>query len=61
MQLAISLVIELRLDKPPQAKTWKNGFQLKPDYGLASQFAYQPAWSFAEQRATTGCYYLAST
>ncbi|QKX54629.1 uncharacterized protein TRUGW13939_01717 [Talaromyces rugulosus] len=61
MQLAISLVIELRLDQPPQARTWKNGFQLKPDYSLTSQFADQPAWSFAEQRATAGCYYLAST
>lgn len=60
MQLAISLIIELRLDKPPQAKTWKNGFQLGPDR-LESQFTSQPAWSLAEQRATVGCYYLVST
>ncbi|CRG91264.1 Protein SOGA2 [Talaromyces islandicus] len=61
MQLAISLIIELRLDKPPQAKSWKNNLQLKPDHGLKSQFASQPAWSLAEQRAIVGCYYIAST
>ncbi|KAL4786040.1 hypothetical protein BJX76DRAFT_139919 [Aspergillus varians] len=61
LQLAISLVIDLRLDRPPQTKTWKTGLRFGLQYNLQDQTLSRPSWGSNEQRAVLGCYYLSSS
>ncbi|KAL5340893.1 hypothetical protein BJX70DRAFT_82741 [Aspergillus crustosus] len=61
LQLAISLIIDLRLDRPPQTKMWKTGLRFGPQYDLNDQTLSRPSWGSDEQRATLGCYYLSSS
>ncbi|KAJ5091449.1 hypothetical protein NUU61_006319 [Penicillium alfredii] len=61
LQLAVSLVIELRLDRPPQTKTWKTKLRFDPKHDLQQNTYDRPSWGSDEQRAVIGCYYLSST
>jgi hypothetical protein len=58
MQLAIGIVIELRLDRPPQTTTWKVPLQFKHQ---DNKTYTRQSWGVEEQRAIAGCYYLSST
>ncbi|KAJ5082350.1 hypothetical protein N7532_011393 [Penicillium argentinense] len=61
LQLAISLIIELRLDRAPQTRTWKTGLSFQPD-GPPNRDVYdRPSWGNDEKRAIIGCYYLSSS
>ncbi|KAE8371317.1 hypothetical protein BDV26DRAFT_276362 [Aspergillus bertholletiae] len=61
LQLAISLLIELRLDRPPQTQTWKTALRFSKEYTLDDEKYTRPSWGLDEQRAVVGCYYLSST
>ncbi|KAH8703487.1 hypothetical protein BGW36DRAFT_369406 [Talaromyces proteolyticus] len=61
MQLAISIIIELRLDRAPQTKTWKTGIRFADQPPSEIETHTRPYWGLDEQRAIVGCYYLAST
>ncbi|OGM47925.1 hypothetical protein ABOM_002737 [Aspergillus bombycis] len=61
LQLAISLMVELRLDRPPQTKTWKTALRFNKEYALDDENYVRPSWGLDEQRAIVGCYYLSST
>ncbi|OQE00057.1 hypothetical protein PENVUL_c059G05066 [Penicillium vulpinum] len=61
LQLAISLMIDLRLDRPPQTRTWKTELRFGLQYNLQSQTLNRPSWGSNEQRAVLGCYYLSSS
>ncbi|KAE8424016.1 hypothetical protein BDV36DRAFT_290113 [Aspergillus pseudocaelatus] len=61
LQLAIGLMIELRLDRPPQTKTWKTALRFNTEYALDDEKYVRPSWGLDEQRAVVGCYYLSST
>ncbi|PGH05522.1 hypothetical protein GX51_02860 [Blastomyces parvus] len=57
LQLAIGILVELRLDCPPQKISWKTG--LTWDGGNPQ--LRQQSWGTDEQRAVAGCFYLSST
>ncbi|KAJ5242080.1 uncharacterized protein N7469_000407 [Penicillium citrinum] len=61
LQLAIGLMVELRLDRPPQTKTWKTAIKFNKEYALDDDKYSRPYWGLDEQRAVVGCYYLSST
>ncbi|KAL3476520.1 hypothetical protein BJX99DRAFT_270504 [Aspergillus californicus] len=61
LQLAISLVIDLRLDRPPQTKMWKTALRFGAEYNLQNETLDRPAWGSDEQRAVLGCFYLSSS
>ncbi|KAE8142897.1 hypothetical protein BDV38DRAFT_277710 [Aspergillus pseudotamarii] len=61
LQLAIGLMVELRLDRPPQTKTWKTALRFNTEYALDDEKYVRPSWGLDEQRAVVGCYYLSST
>ncbi|KAB8226356.1 hypothetical protein BDV33DRAFT_226852 [Aspergillus novoparasiticus] len=61
LQLAIGLMVELRLDRPPQTKTWKTALRFNKEYTLDDEEYIRPSWGLDEQRAVVGCYYLSST
>ncbi|KAB8277404.1 hypothetical protein BDV30DRAFT_234736 [Aspergillus minisclerotigenes] len=61
LQLAIGLMVELRLDRPPQTKTWKTALRFNKEYTLDDEQYTRPSWGLDEQRAVIGCYYLSST
>ncbi|KAJ5529942.1 hypothetical protein N7527_003335 [Penicillium freii] len=61
LQLAISLLIDLRLDRPPQTRTWKTELRFGLQYNLQNQTYNRPSWGSNEQRAVLGCYYLSSS
>ncbi|KAE8405050.1 hypothetical protein BDV37DRAFT_246275 [Aspergillus pseudonomiae] len=61
LQLAIGLLVELRLDRPPQTKTWKTALRFNKEYALDDEDYVRPSWGLEEQRAVVGCYYLSST
>ncbi|KAE8154347.1 hypothetical protein BDV25DRAFT_136042 [Aspergillus avenaceus] len=61
LQLAIGLLVELRLDRPPRTKTWKTSLKFRSDYELDDEDYARPSWGADEQRAIVGCYYLSST
>ncbi|DAA75819.1 TPA_exp: hypothetical protein A8136_1541 [Trichophyton benhamiae CBS 112371] len=74
LQLAISLIIEMRLDRPPQTKVWKSGIRFisnydpdddtftRPSFGRDEHDTFtRPSFGRDEQRAVAGCYYLSST
>ncbi|KAJ5373413.1 hypothetical protein N7517_005419 [Penicillium concentricum] len=61
LQLAISLMIDLRLDRPPQTRTWKTELRFGLQYNLQNQTFSRPSWGSNEQRAVLGCYYLSSS
>ncbi|KOC13312.1 alkaline D-peptidase [Aspergillus flavus AF70] len=61
LQLAIGLMVELRLDRPPQTKTWKTALKFNKEYTLDDEQYIRPSWGLDEQRAVVGCYYLSST
>ncbi|PLB46359.1 hypothetical protein P170DRAFT_511150 [Aspergillus steynii IBT 23096] len=61
LQLAIGLLIELRLDRPPQTTTTKTALQWKSDGSSNDRVYTRKSWGRDEQRAVTGCYYLSST
>ncbi|KAF2088723.1 hypothetical protein K490DRAFT_38093 [Saccharata proteae CBS 121410] len=62
LQLAISIIVDLRLDRPLESRSWKlptangSGAERAADGRTKS-----PAWGRDEQRAVAGCYYLSST
>lgn len=58
LQLAISIVIDLRLNRPPPSEPPKVGFTLEFEVGPKKN--YPVAWSQDERRAVAGCFYLAS-
>ncbi|KAL2836583.1 hypothetical protein BJY01DRAFT_54992 [Aspergillus pseudoustus] len=61
LQLAISLVIDLRLDRPPETRMWKTPLRFRPQTDLQDQTLRRPSWGSDEQRAVLGCYYLSSS
>ncbi|KAF7588572.1 hypothetical protein BBP40_005491 [Aspergillus hancockii] len=61
LQLAIALLVELRLDRPPQTKTWKTALRFKQEFTFDNAEYVRPSWGHDEQRAVVGCYYLSST
>ncbi|KAM5458448.1 hypothetical protein MaudCBS49596_000362 [Microsporum audouinii] len=61
LQLAIALIIELRLDRPPLTKTWKTGIRFTSKYDPDDITYTRPSLGRDEQRAIAGCYYLSST
>ena len=61
LQLAISIIIDQRLDRPLETRSWKVG--VGPNGEAAEHFTEQPvskSWGSDEQRAVVGCYYLCS-
>jgi hypothetical protein len=60
LQLAVSLIIDLRLDRPPQAKTWKTKIHFKAQNTSEEHTFKRPSWGNDEKRAVIGCYYLSS-
>ncbi|KAJ5291942.1 hypothetical protein N7478_001193 [Penicillium angulare] len=58
LQLAISLVIELRLDRPPQTEEWKTPLLFETQQNLNKKTYVRPSWGTDEKRAVIGCYYL---
>ncbi|KAF3482624.1 uncharacterized protein GIQ15_05383 [Arthroderma uncinatum] len=61
LQLAIGLIVELRLDRPPRTKVWKSGIRFTSDYDPDDNTFTRPSLGRDEQRAVAGCYYLSST
>ncbi|KAM5464740.1 hypothetical protein MauCBS54593_006833 [Microsporum audouinii] len=61
LQLAIALIIELRLDRPPQTQTWKTGIRFTSKYDPDDNTYTRPSLGCDEQRAVADCYYLSST
>ncbi|KAI2739659.1 hypothetical protein DTO013E5_9015 [Penicillium roqueforti] len=61
LQLAISIMIDLRLDRPPQTRTWKTELRFGLQYNLQDRTFNRPSWGSNEQRAVLGCYYLSSS
>ncbi|KAL4960655.1 Zn(II)2Cys6 transcription factor [Aspergillus stella-maris] len=61
LQLAVSLVTDLRLDRPPQTKMWKTGLRFGPRDNLQDPTLSRPSWGSDEQRAVLGCYYLSAS
>ncbi|KGO40069.1 hypothetical protein PEX1_105910 [Penicillium expansum] len=61
LQLAIGLMIDLRLDRPPQTRTWKTELRFGLQYNLQNQTFNRASWGSNEQRAVLGCYYLSSS
>ncbi|KAJ5578381.1 uncharacterized protein N7459_007345 [Penicillium hispanicum] len=61
LQLAVSLVIELRLDRPPKTETWRTNLRFAPQYDLNEQTNTRLSWGSDEKRAMIGCYYLSSS
>ncbi|KAJ5096850.1 hypothetical protein N7456_007571 [Penicillium angulare] len=58
LQLAISLIIELRLDRPPQTEEWKTPLLFETQQNLNKKTYTRPSWGNEEKRAVIGCYYL---
>ena len=58
LQLAIGIVVDLRINRPPPSGPPKVGFTLELDLGTKTN--YPMAWSQDERRAVAGCFYLAS-
>ncbi|KAJ5610829.1 hypothetical protein N7510_007548 [Penicillium lagena] len=61
LQLAISLIIDLRLDRPPESKTWKTKLLFAPQFNLNDAKYSRESWHNDEKRALIGCYYLSSS
>ncbi|KAJ5167138.1 uncharacterized protein N7482_005919 [Penicillium canariense] len=61
LQLAVSLIIDLRLDRPPQTKIWQTRLHFGPQCASDEQTQDRPSWGIDEKRAVIGCYYLSST
>ncbi|KXG52499.1 uncharacterized protein PGRI_087830 [Penicillium griseofulvum] len=61
IQLAVSLMIDLRLDRPPQTRSWKTELRFGLQYNLQNQPFNRPSWGSDEHRAVLGWYYLASS
>ena len=61
LQLAVSLVIELRLDRPPTTESWKTSLRFAPQGNPNEQAYTRPSWGNDEKRAVLGCYYLSSS
>ncbi|KAJ5294954.1 hypothetical protein N7508_009775 [Penicillium antarcticum] len=61
LQLAIGLVVDLRLDRPPRTRVWKTGLRFGQRYNLNEQLLDRPYWGSDDQRALLGCYYLSSS
>jgi hypothetical protein len=61
LQLAISLVIDLRLDRPPQTRIWKTVLRFDPQESSQEQTLDRLSLGSDEQRAVLGCYYLSSS
>ncbi|BCS25703.1 uncharacterized protein APUU_50414S [Aspergillus puulaauensis] len=61
LQLAISLIIDLRLDRPPQTEMWKTALRFGPKDSVQNKTFDRPSWGSNEQRAVLGCYYLSSS
>ncbi|KAL4799804.1 hypothetical protein BDV19DRAFT_376207 [Aspergillus venezuelensis] len=51
LQLAVSLVTDLHLDRPPQTKVWKTGLRFGLRDNLQDQTLSRPSWGSDEQRA----------
>ncbi|RDW74645.1 fungal specific transcription factor domain-containing protein [Aspergillus mulundensis] len=61
LHLAVSLVVDLRLDRPPQTKMWKTGLRFGPQHDSQDKTLTRPSWGRDEQRAVLGCYYLSAS
>ncbi|KAJ5161704.1 hypothetical protein N7492_007096 [Penicillium capsulatum] len=59
--LAVSLIIEMRMDRSPQRDTWKTKLRFSSDGDQDEPPESQKSWGNAEKRALIGCYYLSST
>ncbi|PGH29805.1 hypothetical protein GX50_07444 [[Emmonsia] crescens] len=57
LQVAIGILVELRLDCPPQKQSWKSGLT----FDGGNPLLRQGSWETDEQRAVVGCFYLSST
>ncbi|KAL3487457.1 hypothetical protein BJX62DRAFT_253954 [Aspergillus germanicus] len=61
LQLAISLVVDLRLDRPPQTAMWKTTLRFDLQENPQKQTLGRPSLGSDGQRAVLGCYYLSSS
>ncbi|KAJ5815217.1 hypothetical protein N7474_006994, partial [Penicillium riverlandense] len=61
LQLAVSLIVDLRLDRPPETKTWKTKLLFAPQYDLNDETNSRQSWHNDEKRVLIGCYYLSSS
>ncbi|OBT81570.1 hypothetical protein VE02_09337 [Pseudogymnoascus sp. 03VT05] len=59
LQLAISIVVDLRLNRPPPTGPPKVGLTINLDANAKAH--YPTSWSQDERRAVAGCFYLASS
>ncbi|OOQ90361.1 hypothetical protein PEBR_04496 [Penicillium brasilianum] len=60
LQLAVSIITDLRLDRPPRTKTWKTKLHFEQQTAADEQTLDRPSWGSDERRAIIGCYYLSS-
>ena len=61
LQLAISIIVDLRLDRPLDTRSWKVGIGPNGEASeLRSEQRQIRSWGDDEQRAVAGCYYLCS-
>ncbi|KAK2806465.1 hypothetical protein FQN50_005883 [Emmonsiellopsis sp. PD_5] len=60
LQLAISIIIDLRLDRQMQQQTWKTKMKFDGSNEENGPFKWQSRGA-DEQRAVVGCFYLSST
>jgi hypothetical protein len=58
LQLAISIIVDLRLNRPPPSGPPKVGLTINLDAGAKEH--YPISWSQDERRAVAGCFYLTS-
>ncbi|OCL08162.1 hypothetical protein AOQ84DRAFT_407445 [Glonium stellatum] len=58
--LAVSIIVDLRLDRPPQAKSWKSGPGINPNDTVDGSLT-KSSWGRDVHRAVAGCYYLSSS
>ncbi|CAI7678987.1 unnamed protein product [Penicillium pancosmium] len=61
LQLAISVAIDLRLDRAPQGKTWKTKLQFRAEEPTNQSTYDRPLRSNDERRAVIGCFFLSSS
>ncbi|KAI9837897.1 MAG: hypothetical protein M1837_002687 [Sclerophora amabilis] len=60
LQLAVSIIVDLRLDRRPQVRSWKTGVGMELENHATTSSA-NSSWGRDEQRAVAGCFYLSSS
>ncbi|KAF2756566.1 hypothetical protein EJ05DRAFT_502069 [Pseudovirgaria hyperparasitica] len=60
LHLALSILIDLRLERPSEQYSWRNGMSFHPDSFGQKEGSAEPALK-DRQRAVLGCYFLTSS